>query len=347
MNQLQHSHRQWLEELGVKIKTDLTFFHRTIVPNAATFIHPNNAESTIQRLFNLFINGETNVEHLRSVERLSLLTTTNKLIPANRLYLSAPYEPHLSLDSVLPSTFDLFVSPVYLQQNLLGEWKLFFCKLGVQENITFVKLNEDNRSFFTYNEDQRGIIFGLNSQQVHDYKYRETLTFLEYTEHTYEFARFFWSYVIKTIDIRRLNRSESALWGSRHKRGATEGSEVNSFPQWFVRTRSCIPVSILLANGQCQNVCYLASKVFTGRLKSLIGRYLPIFDCIDNLALLTDEWETFFRFRTELSIDDHLLLLKQIYVQNQKGIEYEDDIRIQNIYDSLSHKLCGIDQNQR
>ena len=39
--------------------------------------------------------------------------------------------------------------------------------------------------------------------------------------------------------------------------------------------------------------------VFTGQLRLLIGHYLPIFDCIPNMTLLTDEWLKFFRFKTE------------------------------------------------
>ncbi|CAF1063966.1 unnamed protein product [Adineta steineri] len=347
MKGLQLQYRQWLETLGVTTKTDLTFFFRTIVPQASTFITHDNAVSTIQRIFNLYTFGQITQEHLKSISEISLLTTENSLRPANHLYLPLSYCPRLLLDNVLPTTTNLFVSPAYLNNNLCMEWNYFFRVLGVQDNIEFINLDYNCRSFRNYHEDQMSIIFGLNSQQVHGYKDRRTLTFLEFTEDSYQFACLFWSYIISNINIYDLNRSEIAYWGIPNGQGATRGSEVNTFPQWFVRTKSCIPNKISTAKGQYKEQCIKAREVFIGSLQPLIGYYLPICDFFPYINSQTDEWQIFFRFKTELTIDDCFYLLQQIYIQNQNEIDSEDDTRIQDIYNHLLNKLSETDHNQR
>ena len=92
----------------------------------------------------------------------------------------------------------LFISPSYMQNSFRIEWKYFFLLLGVRENIDLILLNDNSRFFQNYHEDQMRIIFGLNSQQVHRYKNRITIRFLEFTEDNFQFAQFFWQYVIQT-----------------------------------------------------------------------------------------------------------------------------------------------------
>ncbi len=347
MRKLQPPHRQWLEQRGVSFKTDLTFFHRTIIPNASIFITFDNALPTIQRLFHLYVHGQISADDLKRLMELSLLTNANTLVPANRLYLSFAYQPYLPLDTQLPKVPHLFVSSSYIQNIPCLRWREFFLLLGVQENIGLITLNNDCRFFQNYHEDQMKIIFGLNSQQVHRYKYQKTIQFLEFTEDNFHFARSFWDYVIRTINVGDLNQPEIAYWGALHKRGATEGTEVYTFPQWFVSTRPCIPVQILSTNDTYQIKCLKGPNVYTNQLSPWIGRYLPIFECTPNAEPLNYEWIKFFRLKTELTIDDHFSILHQIYVRNQTEIDVEDDRRIQNLYANLLKILFNIDINQR
>jgi hypothetical protein len=343
LSRLQKHHRQWLEQLGVTVKTDLSYFHRTIIPNASTFIIPSNALDTVQRLFHLLRNGQIVADDMKNLGELCLITNSNTLVPANRLYLSSKYKPHLPVDTILLSMPELFVTPSYMQNDSCEEWKYFFRLLGVQETIDLITLNDNSIVFQNYHEDQMKIIFGLNSQQVHRYKNRISIRFLEFTEDNYPFARIFWEHALKNIDIRCLNQSEIAYWGSANKRGATEGSEVNTFPEWFIRTRPCIPVLISLAKGHYKQTCLKRTDVFTNKLSPLIGHYLPIFGCTPE----NDEWLNFFKFKTELSIDDHFDILRQIYIQNCKELDDEDDKRIQKIYANLLKILSGADDDKR
>ncbi|CAF4087339.1 unnamed protein product [Rotaria sp. Silwood2] len=315
MNELQNHHKKWLEQLGVTTRTDLSFFHHTIIPHASTFINVDNALHSIQRLFDLYVNGQITGDDLKNLRELSLFTKANTLVPANRLYLSYEYKPYLSIDDLFPTMPHLFVSTSYMQNIFHMEWKHFFLLLGVQENIALIPLNDNCRLFKNYHEDQMRIIFGLNSNQVHRYKYQMTITFLEFTEDNFNFADFFWYNVIQKLNIHDLTRSEIAYWGQQHKRGATIGSEVNSFPE-------------------------------CNRLSSLTGHYLPIFEYKLNAEVLSDEWLKFFRFKTELSIDDCIYILHQIYVQNKIEVHFEDDMRIQNIYAHLLQILFNTNTNQ-
>ncbi|CAF1368771.1 unnamed protein product [Rotaria sordida] len=196
------------------------------------------------------------------------------------------------------------------------------------------------------NPDQMRIIFGLNSNQVHGYKYRLTIIFLELTEDNFNFAHFFWYNAIQKINIRDLTQSEIAYWGQRHKRRVMVGSEVNTFLQWFVLKRPCIPVQILSTNGINESRCLKSIQVYSNRLCLWIGHYLPIFECMLNAEAISDEWLKFFRFKTELSIDDYIYIVYQIYVRNPTGIDFEDDMRIQNIYTNLLQLLSNTNINQ-
>ncbi|CAF4684613.1 unnamed protein product [Rotaria sp. Silwood1] len=347
VNRLQSHHIKWLEQLGVTFKTDLSFFYHTIIPQASTFINVENALHVIQRLYYLYVNGQLHPDDLKNLGELSLLTKADTLVPANRLYLSAEYQPSLSIDNFFPKMPHLFVSTSYMQNDFHIEWRYFFVLLGVQENINLIPLNDNSRLFQQYHEDQMKIIFGLNSNQVHRYKYRLTITFLELTENNFDFARFFWQHAIQNINVRDLTRSEIAYWGQINKRGATHGSDVNTFPQWFVLTRPCIPVQILSSNDIYQKECFKSIHVYSNRLNPSIGRYLPTFKCTPNGEPLSDEWLKFFRFKTELSIDDYINILHQIYVRNLTGYDFEDDLCIQKIYTNLLNILSNTDINQR
>ncbi|CAF4096244.1 unnamed protein product [Rotaria sordida] len=347
MNKLQNHHIKWLEQLGVAFRTDLSFFYHTIIPQASTFINVENALHTIQRLCHLYVNGQIHSDDLKNLGKLSLLTKTNTLVPANRLYLSTEYEPSLSIENYFPTMPHLFVSTSYMQNDCHIGWKHFFVSLGVQENINLIPLNDNVRLFQHYHEDQMKIIFGLNFNQVHRYKYRLSITFLELTESNFDFARFFWQHIIQNINVRDLTRSEIAYWGQHNKRGAIFGSEVNTFPQWFVLNRSCIPVRILSSNDIYKKECFKSIHVYSNQLSPWIGRYLPTFECTPNGESLSDEWLKFFKFKTDLSIDDYIYILHQIYVRNQTGYDFEDDLRIQKIYTNLLNILSNTDTNQR
>ena len=347
MKGLQAPQREWLAQLGVTVKTDLTFVHRTIIPNARRFINPQNAIDTIRRLSLLFANGQITAHDVQSLGELALLTEANTLQPACRLYLALPYGPVQALQSFLIDFPELFVSSSYLQNSPHHPWKPFFLAQGVQERIDLTTLTNDCALLLNYNHDQASIIFNLGSQRVHGYKNHITIRLLEYTENDFTFASFFWDYVIKHLNVHLLNEDQVAYWGAENRPGATEGSKVNNYPKWFVRTRPCVPAVIKSSQGHEEQRCFRGPDVFIGRLSPLIGHHLPVSQFQANTEALNDQWARFFQFRTELTIDEHLFILHQVYLQNQTTLSNEDDRRIQDIYGSLLQILYKINANQR
>ncbi|CAF5030610.1 unnamed protein product, partial [Rotaria magnacalcarata] len=141
-----HQIKQWLRKLGVTERTDLTFLHKTIIPNAAAHINQANAIDTIMKLFALFQKGTIGKEELSQLNTLKLLTTHGTLIPAERCYFSNSYDPRLPLEEYLKTVEDMFLSPNYLRNSIfctgkedLDEKRRFFSFMGVRENLFLIK----------------------------------------------------------------------------------------------------------------------------------------------------------------------------------------------------------------
>ena len=341
MPRLTPVHVQWLSTLGVTPKTDLSFLHRTIIPRAAHFITPDNAVFTIQRLFFLFQQGQVVIDDLTKLNKLCLFTLNHQLVAADELYLSQPYLPSLPLEAVLPRIPQLFLCPSYINdKNLTLQWKYFFLTLGVRENIDFTLLPANHPLCGAYRDAQRLLIYGLGSYSISGYKNNMNLRFLELTVDNFDFARFFWQHLIRTFDPRLLLEPEVAFWGQEGRSGMTQGSCINNFPQWFVRTQRCIPVVLhpSIDGGKCLR----ALDVFTNQLRPIIGHFLP---AVEFDSPLTHEWQQFFRFRTELSLENYLFILQQIGQQQQPKPtnDGEQNLRIQLIYTNL---LANVNDEQ-
>ena len=134
--------KQWLQNLGVEERTDLTFLRKTIIPNASTYSTSENALKTIKILFMLFQKRDIEKKELNQFKKLKLLTTRGTLIPAEQCFFSDLYKPRLLLEEYLKSKEDKFLSFDYVISNTprkenedLAEWRRFFMMLGVQEDL--------------------------------------------------------------------------------------------------------------------------------------------------------------------------------------------------------------------
>ena len=229
MLSLADPHKAWLGELGIVEITDVSFFHRTIIPNASNFIRPDNALETIRQIFLLFEYGQILVNDLKKLDKLHLFTLDRQLLPADQLYLSAAYGPRLPLDQRLIDKPHYFLSPSYMQQNENPrDWYHFFLIVGVQETIGLGTIAPNMGLFARYRFAQMEIIHGIGSQFIHDFKNKISIQFLEETENNFNFARDFWRHVMETLHVRHLIRSEVAYWGEPGRRGSQQGTEVNN-----------------------------------------------------------------------------------------------------------------------
>ena len=134
--------KQWLQKLGVIERTDLSYLHKTIIPNAANYIQKENAIKTIKMLFLLLQKNLIGKEQLDKLKQLKLLTTRGTLIPAKECFFSDAYKPRLSLEEYIKTEEDVFLSFDYVSKPTSKtdmddptDWRRFFAMLGVQEEL--------------------------------------------------------------------------------------------------------------------------------------------------------------------------------------------------------------------
>ena len=110
----QMSIKAWLKQLGVDERTDLSYLHKTIIPNALTYTTQENAIGTIRMLFRLFQNHHIEKTDLMKLKKLKLLTTRGSLRTADECFFSKRYKPRLDIEQFLSMKEDLFISSDYI-----------------------------------------------------------------------------------------------------------------------------------------------------------------------------------------------------------------------------------------
>jgi hypothetical protein len=184
--------KQWLQDVGVKERTDLTWLNKTIIPNATTYITSENAIKTIKLLFMLFQKSSIGKKELDQLKRLKLLTTRGTLIPADECYFSDQFKPRLSLEEYLKTKEDIFLSFDYVTSNIgnndiedLVEWRRFFSMLGVQEELHVTefsqKLTATEADQYKFHKRYQSEIYN-RFHNVHAFSGLIKIRFLEHTE---------------------------------------------------------------------------------------------------------------------------------------------------------------------
>jgi hypothetical protein len=301
--------RVWLEKLGVIEKTDISFLLKTIIPNASTYITDKNAIETIQTIYNLYKKENIN-SYLEQLSKLRILTTKSTLLPLSECYFSDNYNPKLKLETVLSD--NIFLSENYLLlDNDKDEVRLFFKKMGIQESIDPMVINEKKNKVILIQEyNFRKEYFEESDKKFRPYhtiftadEYKNSI----YIKHIFnlsnlEFSKLFWDYIINNTSFLKLSQTAQAYWGNPQYRGRNIGDSVENYPQWYIKNNPCIPTT--------KGICEKSKDVFlnTDDIKVIAGKYLSVFDG----AELNQDWKSFFQFKTQLVIDDYLEILSNI-----------------------------------
>lgn len=335
--------RLWLEGLGLKEKTDITYITQNIIPNIDVYITKENAIQAIRDLFSLYKKGDLKEELIKQLTRLKLLTSSGSLCPAIDCFLSNYYNPRLKSEKVLRS--NIFVSEDYSTDPLeKDEWKRFFKMLGVQEGIsTVVHANKysnsqlievDIKSGYFKDSDKRFTPY-LSTFRADAYKNIITMNYLNHIEDNPEFASIFWSDFIENHTPDELQIPAIAYWGHHGRPGQTTGSEVENYVPWFIKNIQCIPT--------LSKKCERSSNVFlnTREIKDISGSYLSVYNGPD----LSPDWKAFFNFRTKLKLEDYLDILSKISTDTDENgkIKSGNYERIQSIYSILLDKCVNWD----
>ncbi|CAF4011420.1 unnamed protein product [Rotaria sp. Silwood2] len=332
---IQKEIKKWLKDMGVDERTDLTYLRKTIIPNVAFYITLENAVRTIKMLFMLFQKNAITKKELDQLKKLKLLTTRGTLISAEQCFFCDQYKPRLQLEEYLKTKEDKFLSFDYVTSHSsrkenedLIEWRRFFIILGVQEDLHPIVFN---RKLTSYEAAGYGFCDDYLSTTSHDEKHivdaffgLTTITFIQHTQNNYDFAKFFWSDVMKNIKPEALMQKIKVYWGHSDKRGAIEGTLLDNadYISWFVKHIKCIPTTV--------NPCELSNNIFIDNkeLKELCGKYMYFPSIL--LPREKTNWHDIFNFKTKLSSNDYFDLLQKI---RDDETNLKDNLdRIQMIY---------------
>lgn len=327
--------RHWLESLGVKEKTDITYITQTIIPKIDNYITPQNALQTIRDLFNLYKKGNLKEDLIRQLSGIKLLTQIGSLCSAKDCFISDYYKPRLEIEKIIEK--DIFVCESYCENVLeKDEWKRFFKMLGVQEGITALQFTnrlyrpaltnaEFNDEYFE-TKDKRFTPFQTTFTADY-FSDLITLSYIQLTENSPKFAYKFWFDYIENYLPKIIKTPAIAYWGHDNKPGRTSGDPIENFVPWFIKNIQCIPT----LSEKCETV----SSVFlnTEEIKAIAGKYLPVF----NGPELSPDWKAFFNFRISFELSDYLKLLGEISsdIDDKGSIKNDNYKKIQSIYSAL------------
>lgn len=327
--------RHWLESLGVKEKTDITYITQTIIPNIDSYITNHNAIQTIRDLFSLYRKGNLKEDLIKQLSRIKLLTKKGSLCSAKDCFLSDYYKPRLEIEKIIEE--DIFVCETYCVDALeKDEWKRFFKMLGVNQGISALSYQNKYSKLELINAEFKCEYFETKDKKFTPFQttftadfFRDitTMNYIQLTENSPKFAFKFWSDYIENYSPSIIKAPAIAYWGHENRPGRTNGNEVENFVPWFVKNIQCIPT----LSGKCETV--ESVLINTEEIKAVAGKYLPVF----NGPELSPDWKAFFNFRTSLELSDYLELLSKISLDiDDNGIIKNDMYKkIQSIYSAL------------
>ena len=324
--------REWLESLGVVEKTDISFLKKTVIPNASNHIKKENAIETIQNIYNLY-KKEKIEEELAQLKELKLLTQKGTLIPASKCHFSATYSPRLDIENILDE--DVFLSEKYLilDENNKSEIKRFFKFMGVHEGIEVIRYQGRKSISFLINKGFQDDYFkhfcshSKWTMRINEYSNVTKVSFLKKTNQ--KFFKLFWQDIVTNIKATEIMNQIGGVWG---KFNTTE--MVENYMPWYIRNHNCIPTT--------QGKCEKAPNVFlnTKEIVEIGGAYLPIFEGDE----LNQEWSSFFKFKSELELDNYLEVLTNIMKdKTDKGkIKSHNENRVQLIYYTILTQFSSL-----
>jgi len=335
--------KDWIENLGVKKPSDLSFIEKTIIDQGEIYITEENALQIGRYLFDNYKEGKLQERHYEGLKKIKLLTQEKTLISAETAYLSDFYEPELCIESI--DDHDFYVSSKYFEHpNLKSEWKTFLLKIGVNQNINLQSITISRSSHLEQIELDYFLKVEEEAKQGHGYPHLingyndisiTKITYSELARVNYAFAKLFWRQAFLNISIDSVNRYASMGWGYYKSR-----KNVENYFYWSLENSEFIPTT--------QKKCLKASHVFSiniPKIKEIGGKYLPIFDydgCIPS------NWLNYLKFKTNLEIGDYLQILKSISedIDITEEEKEENKKRICLIYEKLGGETSALDREK-
>lgn len=337
--------KNWLESLGVKEKTDITYITQNILPNSSNYVNKDNAISEIQKIFSLYRKGELKENLIQQLSEIKLMTNKNTLLQASECYLSDFYNPRLKIEEILKE--NIFISEEYCYNTHEKEdWRRFFKILGVKDGINPIQFKEKKSESILLNHGIKADFFSIEDMRFTPYittfwadEFSDivSLNLINDIENNNKLSFLFWQDFIENNTLSEVIKKATAYWGNYSMVGRTSGDKIVNYLPWFIKNIKCIPT----LNGKT----YISTEVFlnTKEIKDIAGKYLPVFKGIK----LSQDWKSFFKFKTMLDLENYLEILSQISsdIQKDGSIKNENYERLQSIYSILLDKCVNWSEN--
>jgi hypothetical protein len=358
--------KNWLESLGVKEPTDVTFIEKTIIGDS-DYINEDNAIKIGRYLFKAKIDGILSDQHFSNLKHVNFLTKNGTLKKAQDCFLADFYEPELKLEKV--SDIDFFISEAYFEnKDLKSEWKTFFLKIGINEDVEWsyqtIKFDYQeewkNRFDKDYLEkvwdasrkyswiswegwDKSGKGYGFSPNEI-------SFKGLPFINHAinYEFSKMYFNRIFGK-DVPELNNTVGVSGNTgmigRHlsldRDDLKDFGEHIGYTKWVLNTFPIFPV--------VAKECKKAQDIFNNnipQINEISGKYLSI---LDYSSVISAEWQEILKLKEQLKLDDYLSILSQIWqdIELSEEEQKENKKRVLLIYEKLAELLPNLHDNDK
>lgn len=357
--------KNWLESLGVKEPSDLSYIENEIIGNIEEAVNDSNFLNVTRYLLNQHKKSLLEAWHYNKLHDLRIFTLKKEFKPANQCYLSDIFEPALKLEKI--NKLGNYVSEKYITAgDLPSEWKTFFIKIGVTDNIVPKRLTIDfdykwrdrfdndllkqvndlaqkykwvSWEGWTTNDSASGYSFSSYSLNMFG------LPLLEFTT-DYNFSKTFFSIVFKLYEPSELYANNAFYVDGATgmiRRSITkdmlqtQGCPVDYF-KWVIDNKMIFPTQ--------KKECAKASTILLNTKENieLAGRFLPVLHCD---IIPDDEWIKLIPFKQRFELEDYLTLLGKISVEKDEDIKDINKKRIGMVYNQLSDRLIGLSEKKK
>lgn len=318
---------KWLADLGVSELDDITFIEDVLCKDG--YVKEKNAIEVGQFLFD--VNRHENIfDKIGSytLSKIKILTKDRTLKSAEELYFGSYYHPEVDLESVYSG--DIYVSEAYANGSNIQEWKVFWMRFGVNDTIELRQRKIEKHAEWSI---IRQVKIAFEKLYYSDYAFHYLYSDIYYPPlltpgvyQSHDLLKIIWSGVLKskvTLDKDYAFGYSGYYIEYSQKRYFSElGSP--SFIEWAIKNKQNFPAK--------DGTQHLSKDLFANieSVNSVGGNYLPIID-ID--GEIDNSWDSLLNLKTQVGIDDMLLVLERIANDTRKADENKQ--LITNIYSRI------------
>lgn len=297
---------KWLADLGVSELDDITFIKDVLCKDG--YVKEENAIEVGRFLFK--VNRHENIfDKIGSytLSKIKILTKGGTLKIAEELYFGSYYHPEVDLESVYSG--DIYVSEAYANGSNIQEWKVFWMRFGVNDTIELRQRKIEKHAEWSI---IRQVKIAFEKLYYSDYAFHYLYSDIYYPPlltpgvyQSHDLLKIIWSGVLKskvTLDKDYAFGYSGYYIEYSQKRYFSELG-TPSFIEWAIKNKQNFPAK--------DGTQHLSKDLFANieSINSVGGNYLPIID-ID--GEIDNSWDSLLNLKTQVEIDDLLLVLERI-----------------------------------